>query len=101
MRLYASLWNADDWATQGGRVKTDWKFAPFTTYFKNFKANACIWYNVISLCKNQSSMPWFSKELDSSSQARLKWVQKNYMVYNYCSDTKRFRQGLPPECTIP
>nr|XP_017245787.1 PREDICTED: xyloglucan endotransglucosylase/hydrolase protein 24-like [Daucus carota subsp. sativus] len=24
MRVYASLWNADDWATQGGRVKTDW-----------------------------------------------------------------------------
>ncbi|KAJ7979482.1 Xyloglucan endotransglucosylase/hydrolase [Quillaja saponaria] len=24
MRVYSSLWNADDWATRGGLVKTDW-----------------------------------------------------------------------------
>lgn len=101
MRLYSSLWNADDWATQGGRVKTDWRFAPFTASFRNFKANACIWSNGVSSCKNKPPMPWFSQQLDSSSQARLKWVQKNYMVYNYCLDTKRFPQGLPRECIIP
>ncbi|ERN18671.1 hypothetical protein AMTR_s00065p00198770 [Amborella trichopoda] len=22
----------------------------------------------------------------------------NYMIYNYCGDTKRFPQGVPPEC---
>ena len=30
MRIYSSLWNADDWATRGGLVKTDWTQAPFT-----------------------------------------------------------------------
>ncbi|KAK3031195.1 hypothetical protein RJ639_035352 [Escallonia herrerae] len=30
MRVYSSLWNADDWATQGEQVKTDWTKAPFT-----------------------------------------------------------------------
>jgi hypothetical protein len=30
MKLYSSLWNADDWATRGGFVKTDWTQAPFT-----------------------------------------------------------------------
>lgn len=98
MRLYASLWDAEDWATQGGRVKTDWKFAPFTASFRNFKPNACIWLNGVSSCNK--SLPWFSQELDSSSKAKLNWVQKNFMVYNYCSDTKRFTQGLPRECTI-
>uniref|UniRef100_A0A453SR33 xyloglucan:xyloglucosyl transferase n=1 Tax=Aegilops tauschii subsp. strangulata TaxID=200361 RepID=A0A453SR33_AEGTS len=42
MRLYASLWNADDWATQGGRVKTDWSKAPFVASFRNFNADACV-----------------------------------------------------------
>ncbi|CAL5203643.1 unnamed protein product [Lathyrus oleraceus] len=33
MRIYSSLWNADDWATRGGLVKTDWSKAPFTAYY--------------------------------------------------------------------
>ncbi|RVW79694.1 putative xyloglucan endotransglucosylase/hydrolase protein 23 [Vitis vinifera] len=28
MRIYSSLWNADDWATRGGLVKTDWTQPP-------------------------------------------------------------------------
>lgn len=100
MRVYASLWNADDWATRGGLTKTDWSQAPFTASLRNFVANACIWKSGKSSCGSNSSEPWFSQELDSGSQARLKWVQMNYMVYHYCDDTKRFPQGLPPECTI-
>ncbi|OAY31918.1 xyloglucan endotransglucosylase/hydrolase protein 22 [Manihot esculenta] len=100
MRMYASLWNADDWATRGGLVKTDWTQAPFTATFRNFKANACIWSNGASSCSNSTNNQWFSQQLDSTSQKQLQWVQKNYMVYNYCTDTRRFPQGLPLECTV-
>lgn len=100
MRVYSSLWDAEDWATRGGLVKTDWSGAPFTASLRNFVANACVWRSGKSACGSNSSEPWFSQELDKTSQERLKWVQKNYMVYNYCADTKRFPQGLPPECTI-
>ncbi|CAI0375994.1 unnamed protein product [Linum tenue] len=89
MRIYSSLWNADDWATRGGLVKTDWSNAPFTASYRNFNANACVWTN-----------EWLSEELDSTSQERLKWAQKNYMIYNYCADNKRFPQGVPQECNI-
>jgi len=44
MRMYASIWNAEDWATQGGRIKTDWSQAPFTAFFRNYTANACVPY---------------------------------------------------------
>jgi len=101
MRIYSSLWNADDWATRGGLVKTDWSQAPFTASYRNFKADACIWSSGASSCTSSSSTTsnsWLSQELDTSNQDRLKWVQKNYMIYNYCTDTKRFPQGLPPEC---
>ncbi|KAK5785489.1 putative xyloglucan endotransglucosylase/hydrolase 21 -like protein [Gossypium arboreum] len=102
MRMYCSLWNADDWATRGGLVKTDWSQAPFTASFRNFTANACALSNGVSSCSTNSSSnnAWFSQELDSSSQKVLKWVQKNYMVYNYCKDAKRFPKGLPVECTV-
>ncbi|GAV59600.1 Glyco_hydro_16 domain-containing protein/XET_C domain-containing protein [Cephalotus follicularis] len=100
MRMYSSIWDADNWATRGGLVKTDWSQAPFTASFRNFNANACLWSNGASSCTNSTSNPWFSHQLDSNSQGVLKWVQKNYMVYNYCTDTKRFPQGLPLECTV-
>ncbi|KAH9653989.1 Xyloglucan endotransglucosylase/hydrolase protein 22 [Citrus sinensis] len=102
MKIYSSLWNADDWATRGGLVKTDWTHAPFTASYRNFKANnACVWSNGKSSCAStsfRSRNSWLSQELDSTSQNRLKWVQKNYMIYNYCTDTKRFPRGTPKEC---
>ncbi|XP_022731021.1 xyloglucan endotransglucosylase/hydrolase protein 22-like [Durio zibethinus] len=106
MRIYSSLWNADDWATRGGLVKTDWTQAPFTASYRNFNADACVWSNGASSCKSNTpssasaNNAWFSQEMDSTSQQRLQWVQKNYMIYNYCTDAKRFPQGLPPECNM-
>ncbi|CAL9103118.1 unnamed protein product [Musa acuminata var. zebrina] len=100
MRIYSSLWNADDWATRGGLVKTDWSKAPFTASYRNFKADTCVPSSATSECAS-NSVPsnggWWNQELDSMGQQRMKWVQKNYMIYNYCSDLKRFPQGLPPE----
>ncbi|KAL0404570.1 UNVERIFIED_CONTAM: putative xyloglucan endotransglucosylase/hydrolase protein 23 [Sesamum radiatum] len=107
MRLYSSLWNADDWATRGGLVKTDWSQAPFTASYRNFNANACVWASGSSSCSSSSTSTgnstnggWLNEELDATSQERLKWVQKNYMIYNYCADAKRFPQQFPPECGI-
>ncbi|QCD80404.1 xyloglucan endotransglucosylase/hydrolase protein 22-like [Vigna unguiculata] len=106
MRIYSSLWNADDWATRGGLIKTDWSKAPFTASYRNFNANACVWNSGKSSCKSNSpssaapaTNAWLSQELDSTAQKRMNWVQKNYMIYNYCTDRKRFPQALPLECT--
>jgi xyloglucan:xyloglucosyl transferase/xyloglucan:xyloglucosyl transferase TCH4 len=105
MRIYSSLWNADDWATRGGLVKTDWSNSPFTASYRNFNAdNACVWSNGKSSCDSSNSKSRSNisngQELDSTSQERLKWVQKNYMIYDYCKDSKRFPQGLPTECRL-
>ncbi|KAF5956567.1 hypothetical protein HYC85_003792 [Camellia sinensis] len=97
MWISSSLWNADDWATRGGLVKTDWSQAPFTASYRNFSAEACI-PGSSSSCSNNPA--WLTQSLDSTGQQRIKWVQKNYMIYNYCTDTKRFPQGLPQECSL-
>ncbi|XP_050372302.1 probable xyloglucan endotransglucosylase/hydrolase protein 23 [Argentina anserina] len=103
MWIYSSLWNADDWATRGGLVKTDWSKSPFTASYRNFNAQACIWSSGSSSCSSSPSSSskgaWFAQSLDATGQGRMKWVQKNYMIYDYCKDTKRFPQGLPLECT--
>ncbi|PIA41372.1 hypothetical protein AQUCO_02200058v1 [Aquilegia coerulea] len=92
MRIYSSLWNADDWATRGGLVKADWTKAPFTAYYRNFNVNTR------SSTSSLVDSAWETQGLDPMSRRKLRWVQKYYMVYNYCSDSKRFPQGFPPEC---
>ncbi|KAK6151465.1 hypothetical protein DH2020_014100 [Rehmannia glutinosa] len=86
MKLYSSIWNADQWATRGGLIKTDWTQAPFTASYRHFNAEP-------------NNKPWMSQGLDPISEEKLKWVQKNYMIYNYCTDIHRFPQGFPPECS--
>ncbi|XP_059075424.1 xyloglucan endotransglucosylase protein 1-like [Cryptomeria japonica] len=94
MRIYSSLWNADDWATRGGAVKINWSKSPFVASYRNFNARTC------SKSIDCSTNSWHSEAaLDSSKGQKLQWVRKNYMIYDYCSDTKRFPQGLPAECT--
>ncbi|CAK9179649.1 unnamed protein product [Ilex paraguariensis] len=106
MRIYTTLWNSDDWATQGGRVKTDWTQAPFNASFTNYTLNACVWSSGSSSCSSISSSStssngaWLSEELDTTSQGRLKWVQENWMIYDYCKDPERFIHGEPAECSL-
>ncbi|KAL2496672.1 putative xyloglucan endotransglucosylase/hydrolase protein 16 [Forsythia ovata] len=105
MRVYCSLWNADDWATQGGRIKTDWTKAPFTAYYRNFNANGnvCASGSNVGSCASKSvdsssSGSWQTQELDAKGRNRLRWVQQKHMVYNYCADVQRFPQGFSAEC---
>ncbi|CAK8578447.1 unnamed protein product [Lathyrus sativus] len=97
MRIYSSLWNADDWATRGGLVKTDWSKAPFTAYYRNFKATQFL--SSKSSSTSNSDSEWQINELDAYGRRRLRWVQKYFMIYNYCNDLKRFPQGVPLECS--
>ncbi|KAL0726646.1 hypothetical protein Bca4012_022739 [Brassica carinata] len=97
MRVYASLWEAEHWATRGGLEKTDWSKAPFTAFYRNYNVEGCVWANGKSSCPANS--PWFTQTLDQRGIDKVKWAQSKYMVYNYCTDTKRFPKGVPAVCT--
>ncbi|KAA0059812.1 xyloglucan endotransglucosylase/hydrolase 2-like [Cucumis melo var. makuwa] len=98
MRIYSSLWNADDWATRGGLIKTDWTHSPFTAYYRNFNFNTITNPADYSSKSSSAASPHTTYQLDAFGRRRLRWVQKYFMIYNYCTDLKRFPQGLPPEC---
>jgi xyloglucan:xyloglucosyl transferase TCH4 len=97
MRVYGSMWDAEDWATQGGRVKTDWSKAPFTVAYRGMSASGCASAGDAAACA-RSNGNWMFQELDAAAQGRLQAVQRTYMIYNYCADKWRFPQGPPPEC---
>ncbi|OIT30624.1 PREDICTED: probable xyloglucan endotransglucosylase/hydrolase protein 25 [Nicotiana attenuata] len=95
MKLYSSLWDADQWATRGGLIKTDWSNAPFSASYRNFNAHTC----TSNSNNSNSSCTILAEKLDPVSQEKLRWVQQKFMIYNYCTDTKRFPQGFPLECS--
>ncbi|MCO5561888.1 hypothetical protein L7F22_015513 [Adiantum nelumboides] len=78
MSIYSSIWNADNWATRGGLVKTNWAHAPFVTSYRNFQVKSA-----------PTSL--------SVDYNKLSWVKKNYMVYDYCFDRARYH-SLPTDC---
>lgn len=106
MKVYSTIWCGEEWATQGGRVKTNWTLGPFTAAYRNYKVNACVVSFGSSSCGSSmstdsiaSTEAWQTQELGPEGLKKLRWVQKNYMGYNYCTDKKRFPKGYPLECT--
>ncbi|KAL2924021.1 putative xyloglucan endotransglucosylase/hydrolase protein 16, partial [Bienertia sinuspersici] len=111
MTIHASLWNADDWATQGGLVKTDWSKAPFTAYYRNYYIDACVAGQSASSCISETGdfansggsstdrrSAWRDHDLNENDRRRMRWVHRYFKVYDYCNDSKRFPQGFPTEC---
>ncbi|XP_042478776.1 probable xyloglucan endotransglucosylase/hydrolase protein 26 [Macadamia integrifolia] len=106
MWLYASLWNADNWCTQGGRVKIDWSCAPFKAGFRNFRPRACQWNGEYSIIECAAITPyhWWTSlvysKLNDSQIGQMNWARDNYLIYNYCTDYKRFNWNMPTECYL-
>lgn len=105
MGVYSSIWNADDWATQGGRIKTDWSHGPFTASYRGFEINGCECSESAAAADNMKRCTgtgyWWDQpmmsELSLHQSHQLLWVRANHMVYDYCSDTARF-PATPVEC---
>ncbi|GLJ27342.1 hypothetical protein SUGI_0536620 [Cryptomeria japonica] len=88
MGVYSSLWNGDNWATQGGLVKIDWSHAPFVATYRNFSVQSMA-----------ESMGEDVRAVSSEQWKKLQWVKKNFMIYNYCNDKQRYPLP-PPECSM-
>ncbi|XP_022986355.1 xyloglucan endotransglucosylase/hydrolase protein 9-like [Cucurbita maxima] len=108
MGVYSSIWNADDWATQGGRVKTNWAHAPFIASYKGFEIDGCecpttvATADVARKCSSDGEKKyWWDEptmsELNLHQSHQLVWVRARHMVYDYCTDSARF-PVTPAEC---
>lgn len=100
MQIKASLWNGDDWATDGGRTKVNWYYSPFRASFQGFDVDGCASTAVGNPQCSSSSLWWNSaryQQLSQSEEQAYQNVKKNYMTYDYCDDTKRF-PAIPLEC---
>ncbi|GKV08378.1 hypothetical protein SLEP1_g20012 [Rubroshorea leprosula] len=96
MWVYGSIWDASSWATEDGKYKADYRYQPFVGRYKDFKLVGCTADGPGS-CRPPSASPSPTGGLSQQQVATMQWVQRNYLVYDYCQDPKR-DHTLTPEC---
>jgi len=103
MKLHATIWNGDTWATRGGRDKIDWSHAPFVASYGTYAASAC----VSSPASNTFCCPsdaasgegvWMTRRLGADGESAMSSAREKYMVMDYCDDP--WQIGRPAECDI-
>ncbi|KAF3435960.1 hypothetical protein FNV43_RR23052 [Rhamnella rubrinervis] len=83
MQVEGSLWDGDSWATDGGRTKTDWRYAPFIAHFQGFAIGGCSIPNSMVQIPQQcySSAYWWNQErywkLNHKQQTEYENVRNN------------------------
>ncbi|KAJ9169755.1 hypothetical protein P3X46_017912 [Hevea brasiliensis] len=95
MQVEASLWDGDGWATDGGKTKTNWSYAPFKANFQGFDISGCsIPHDSNNILPCYSPKYWWNLEkfwkLNSIQQRAYENVRNKYLTYDYCFDKPRF-----------
>jgi xyloglucan:xyloglucosyl transferase len=106
MSLYATIWDASNWATSGGKYKVNYKYAPFVAEFKDLALEGCPVDPIeqvpaASVCAEKDAhldVQDYSVVTHERRRAMHKFRQ-NYMYYSYCYDMLRYPVS-PPECVI-
>ncbi|KAG8362919.1 hypothetical protein BUALT_BualtUnG0023900 [Buddleja alternifolia] len=105
MALYATIWDASDWATSGGKYKANYKYAPFVAEFTDLVLHGCtmdpLQEVVDTGCEeknNQLASADFAS-ITPRQKLAMKRFRSKYTYYSYCYDTLRYPVP-PPECVI-
>uniref|UniRef100_A0A453D5M2 GH16 domain-containing protein n=1 Tax=Aegilops tauschii subsp. strangulata TaxID=200361 RepID=A0A453D5M2_AEGTS len=84
---YSSIWSAEDWATQGGRVKADWNKAPFVAGYRDMVLDVCPCDGADSCvygCDGAFSHGGRQQNcagLTDQQRAKMQEVQKTHRIY--------------------
>ncbi|KAI5438142.1 probable xyloglucan endotransglucosylase/hydrolase protein 30 [Lathyrus oleraceus] len=104
MSLYATIWDASNWATSGGRYKVNYKYAPFGAEFKDLVLKGCSTdpfqeFSDIEGCADQNTHLEAQEYAEVTPIRRMKMrrFRQRFMYYSYCYDTIRYPIP-PPEC---
>ncbi|KAH7420395.1 hypothetical protein KP509_13G005800 [Ceratopteris richardii] len=102
MYLYATIWDGSDWATDGGKYRANFSYAPFVASYSNFIVCGCALPQPSSplapVCDREfSNAKLFPSQLSTRHRRNIQWAQANYMTYDYCQDKNRYPTP-PPEC---
>ncbi|XP_071703602.1 probable xyloglucan endotransglucosylase/hydrolase protein 33 [Rutidosis leptorrhynchoides] len=111
MSLYATIWDASEWATNGGKYPVNYKYAPFvaslgqleivgcslqkTNSSTNSTTSGCLKNTTVSSLDPVDGQDY--AKLSKQQIDGLNWVRSKHMYYSYCKDTARYKV-MPAEC---
>ncbi|KVH97494.1 probable xyloglucan endotransglucosylase/hydrolase protein 28 [Cynara cardunculus var. scolymus] len=102
MTLYATIWDASEWATNGGKYKVNYKYSPYVAEFSNFVLHGCT-VDPIELssfkCEATPKPNTIPTGVTPSQRTKMESFRKKHMQYSYCYDKIRYKSP-PSECMI-
>lgn len=102
MNLYATIWDASDWATNGGKYRVNYKYAPYVAHFSDLVLHGCAVDPIEHVTKcdiAQTSDAVPSGTITPSQRVKMEKFRLKHMTYSYCYDRVRYKAS-PPECVI-
>lgn len=100
MTLYATIWDASEWATNGGKYKVNYKYAPYIAEFSNFVLHGCTVDPIeLSSFKCEDTANSIPTSITPSQRTKMESFRKKHMQYSYCYDKIRYKTP-PSECVI-
>ncbi|GFP84401.1 probable xyloglucan endotransglucosylase/hydrolase protein 30 [Phtheirospermum japonicum] len=105
MSVYATIWDASTWATNGGQEKVNYEYEPFVAEFKDLVLKGCIvdpTEQILSSNCTDSIAQLIAKDfatITPEGRESMRLFREKYMYYSYCYDSLRYPVP-PPECVI-
>ncbi|XP_006364060.1 probable xyloglucan endotransglucosylase/hydrolase protein 28 [Solanum tuberosum] len=102
MSLIATIWDGSNWATNGGKYKVNYKYAPYIAEFSDFVLHGCAVdpIELSSKCENTTpKTPSIPTGITLDQRRKMENFRKKQMQYSYCYDKTRYKVP-PPECVI-
>ncbi|KAI3729726.1 hypothetical protein L6452_18390 [Arctium lappa] len=102
MTLYATIWDASGWATNGGKYKVNYKYAPYIAEFSDFVLHGCT-VDPIELttlkCDPTPNSNSILAHITPVERIKMEIFRKKHMQYSYCYDRMRY-ETPPHECVV-
>lgn len=101
MSLYATIWDGSGWATNGGRYRVNYKYAPYIAEFSDLVLHGCA-IDPIEQSSKCEKIPKFGAipvGITRDQRTKMESFRKKHMTYSYCYDRVRYK-APPSECTI-
>ncbi|KAK2998121.1 hypothetical protein RJ639_026526 [Escallonia herrerae] len=102
MSLYSTIWDGSDWATNGGKYRVNYKYAPYVAEFSELVLHGCTVDPIeqsSTKCDNAQSFKSIPTGITSEQRTKMEGFRKKHMQYSYCYDKIRYK-APPSECVI-